>query len=112
VIPQQETLPAAASAHIALVATIPLVFFHINFNVNTIPETMEDFNLPSSERIVLLNSLQEAIGDVPPYFWASCQVCDLKALGKLVELARISPAMVRIFAAQTRVLVLHCIWKA
>ncbi|KAH8655136.1 hypothetical protein BGZ60DRAFT_495817 [Tricladium varicosporioides] len=62
---------------------------------------MEDFNIPSLERIALLKRLQETIGDVPPYFWAACQICDLKALEKLVELASISPAMVQAFAGQT-----------
>ncbi|KAF7880447.1 uncharacterized protein EAF02_007293 [Botrytis sinoallii] len=53
---------------------------------------MEDFNIPSNERIVVLKALQEEIGNVPPYFWAFCQVCDLQALQKLTDIARISPA--------------------
>jgi hypothetical protein len=69
---------------------------------------MEDFNIPSQERIALLERLQEAIGDVPPYFWAACQVCDLQALGKLVEVAHISPAIVCVLAGQTYTTVLHC----
>ncbi|KAJ8103630.1 hypothetical protein POJ06DRAFT_293493 [Lipomyces tetrasporus] len=54
---------------------------------------MEDFNVPSAER---------AIGDVPPYFWAACQVCHVEALKKLVKVASISPAIVRVFAARSR----------
>ncbi|KAE8446027.1 hypothetical protein EG329_012666 [Mollisiaceae sp. DMI_Dod_QoI] len=61
--------------------------------------TIEDFNQPSPERIGLLNSLHQAIGDVPRYFWALCQVCDLQALENLIEHARISPGAVRIIAA-------------
>jgi hypothetical protein len=72
---------------------------------------MEDFNLPSTERTILLKSLQETIGDVPPYFWAICQVCDLQALEKLIEIARISPAIVRIFATQAYTMVLYCKWN-
>ncbi|KAK9364484.1 hypothetical protein V1509DRAFT_636229 [Lipomyces kononenkoae] len=41
---------------------------------------MEDFNIPSAERVAQLKLLQEAIGDVPPYFWAACQVCHVEAL--------------------------------
>ncbi|ESZ95407.1 hypothetical protein SBOR_4202 [Sclerotinia borealis F-4128] len=33
---------------------------------------MEDFNIPSKERTILLETLQEVIGNVPPYFWAIC----------------------------------------
>jgi hypothetical protein len=68
---------------------------------------MEDYNIPSTERTVLLKSLQEAIGDVPPYFWAICQVSDLQELEKLIEIARISPAIVRILAAQASTIVLY-----
>ncbi|KAH6674439.1 hypothetical protein B0J14DRAFT_700116 [Halenospora varia] len=68
---------------------------------------MEDFNLPSLERIALLERLQETIGDVPPYFWAACQVCDLKALEKLVEVACISPAIVHALAGQTYTMIYY-----
>ncbi|KAK9428085.1 hypothetical protein V1505DRAFT_388234 [Lipomyces doorenjongii] len=66
---------------------------------------MEDFNIPSAERVAQLKLLQETIGDVPPYFWASCQVCHLEALKKLVKVASISPAIVRVFAARSRTMV-------
>jgi hypothetical protein len=69
---------------------------------------MEDFNIPTAERVALLERLQEAMGDAPPYFWAACQVCDLKALDDLVETARINPATACIVAGQTRTMVLHC----
>ncbi|KAF7946224.1 hypothetical protein EAE96_009226 [Botrytis aclada] len=68
---------------------------------------MEDFNIPSNERIVLLKALQEEIGDVPLYFWAFCQVCDLQALPKLIDVARISPAIVRILATQAFTAILY-----
>jgi hypothetical protein len=71
-------------------------------------EAMEDFNIPSAERLAPLERLQEAIGGAPPYFWAACQICDLKALENLVEHARISPAIVRILAGQSHTMVLHC----
>ncbi len=44
---------------------------------------MEDFNLPSPERVALLERLQEVISSVTPHFWAACQICDLGALEKL-----------------------------
>jgi hypothetical protein len=69
---------------------------------------MEDFNIPSAERVALLKHLQEAMGDGPPYFWAACQICDLKALEKLVEVVRISPEMARVFAGQTYKMIIHC----
>ncbi len=34
-------------------------------------EAMEDFNIPNAERVALLESLQEAMGGAPPYFWAA-----------------------------------------
>lgn len=71
---------------------------------------MEDYNLPSTERRVLLKSLQEVIGDVSPYFWAICHVSELDALEKLIKIARISPAIVCILAAQTYTMVLYCKW--
>ncbi|KAK9319847.1 hypothetical protein V1517DRAFT_348725 [Lipomyces orientalis] len=66
---------------------------------------MEDFNIPGAERAAQLKLLQEAIGDVPPYFWAACQVCHVEALKKLVKVASISPAIVRVFAARSRTMV-------
>jgi hypothetical protein len=71
-------------------------------------QAMEDFNIPSAERVALLERLQEAIGGAPPYFWAACQICDRKTLEDLVEHARIYPAKARIVAAQTYTMVLHC----
>ena len=69
---------------------------------------MEDFNIPSAERVALLERLQEAIGGAPPYFWAACQVCDVTALKTLVEVARINPAIVRVLAGQTRTMAQYC----
>jgi hypothetical protein len=58
----------------------------------------EDFNIPTAERVSLLERLQEAMGGAPPYFWAACKVCDLKALNDLVETARKNPATACIVA--------------
>jgi len=69
---------------------------------------MEDSNIPSKERVALLEQLQEMMGGAPPYFWAACQVCDLKALEKLIEIARISPAGGRIIAGQTYKMARYC----
>ncbi|KAK9329156.1 hypothetical protein V1520DRAFT_279832 [Lipomyces starkeyi] len=66
---------------------------------------MEDFNIPGAERVAQLKLLQEAIGDVSPYFWAACHVCHVEALKKLVKVASISPAIVRVFAARSRTMV-------
>jgi hypothetical protein len=71
-------------------------------------EAMEDFNIPSAERVALLECLQEAMGGAPPCFWAACQICDLKALENLVEHARIYPLAARIVAGQAYTMVLHC----
>ncbi|KAE8444985.1 hypothetical protein EG329_013991 [Mollisiaceae sp. DMI_Dod_QoI] len=46
---------------------------------------MEDFNLPSPERVALLERLQEVIRSVTPHFWAACQICDLGALEELLH---------------------------
>jgi hypothetical protein len=69
---------------------------------------MEDFNVPTAERVALLERLQEAMGGAPPHFWAACQICDLKALEDLVETARKKPGLVRNFATITVQTVLHC----
>jgi hypothetical protein len=69
---------------------------------------MEDFNIPSTERVALFERLQEAMGGAPLYFWVTCQVCDLKSLEDLVETARKKPAMACIFAANTLKIILHC----
>jgi len=69
---------------------------------------MEDFNIPTAERVALLERLQEAMGGAPPYFWAACQICDLNALEDLVEYARICPAVVHSAATRTRTMILHC----
>jgi hypothetical protein len=79
-----------------------------NHTLSEAIEAMEDFNIPSAERVALLERLQEAMGGAPPYFWAACQICDLKALESLVEHARIYPAKARIVAGQTYTMVLHC----
>ena len=50
-------------------------------NINT----MEDFNVPSPERVALLKRLQEIMGDVTPHFWAACQICDLSALQTIIH---------------------------
>ena len=60
----------------------------------------EDYNVPSQERIVLLQRLQDLIGDVPVYFWAACQICDIHQLGILVNVAEVSPPGVRIIAGR------------
>jgi hypothetical protein len=69
---------------------------------------MEDFNLPSPERIALLERLQEAIGGAPPHFWAACQICDLKALKRLVECGREYPDILRDSTQQTYTMVHYC----
>jgi hypothetical protein len=69
---------------------------------------MEDFNVPTAERVELLKQLQKAMGGAPPYFWAACQICDLKALEDLVECARRYPAVVRNAATHARTTILHC----
>lgn len=75
---------------------------------NVTSQMMEDFNLPSAERTILLRCLHEAMGDVPTYFWAICQVCDLQALQKLVELAQMFPAASYTIALEVYTIVLYC----
>ena len=66
---------------------------------------MEDFNVPSPERVALLKCLQELIGDIPPHFWAACQICDLAALEKLVHY---EPGVLVGIGSQTSQMVRHC----
>lgn len=69
-----------------------------------------DFNLPTEERLALLKDLQAEIGDVPLHFWAACQLCDLQSLTQLVQVARISPAVIRVIAAYTIDMVKDCMY--
>ena len=68
----------------------------------------EDYNLPSEERLSLLQRLQDAFGDGPPHFWAACHLCDTKMLLVLVQVAQISPEAIRVIAGQTRAMVRCC----
>jgi hypothetical protein len=69
---------------------------------------MEDFNLPSPEQIALLERLQEAIGGVPPHFWAACQIYNLKALERLVEYGHEYPKILRLYSQQTYTMAHYC----
>ncbi|PSS08595.1 hypothetical protein M430DRAFT_187230 [Amorphotheca resinae ATCC 22711] len=63
--------------------------------------TEEDYNLPSEERRALLQRFQEALGDVPPHFWAACQLCDMKSLEALVKSAECCPDLLGLVIGQT-----------
>ena len=69
---------------------------------------MEDYNVPSVAREALLQTLQNAVGDVPLHFWAACQLCDLKSLEGLTELASLNPAAARLIAGQTQTMLSYC----
>ena len=71
-------------------------------------DIMEEYNQQSLERIDLLNCLQEAIGGAPPHFWAACQICDLKALERMIKCGREYPEMFRGFAQQTYTMAHYC----
>ncbi|TVY91923.1 hypothetical protein LAWI1_G004437 [Lachnellula willkommii] len=62
----------------------------------------EDYNLPSEERLGLLQRLQDACGDGPPHFWAACHLCDTKKLLVSVQIAEMSPETIHVIAGQTR----------
>lgn len=68
----------------------------------------EDFNIPCAERKVQLERLQNAIGDVPIYFWAACQICDIKSLEGLADLACFNAAAGRLIAGQTQSMLQYC----
>lgn len=74
----------------------------------SLQQTDEDYNLPSEERLGLLQRLQDAFGDAPPHFWAACHLCDIKKLAVLVQIAEISPEATRVIAGQTRIMVACC----
>ncbi|KAH7317338.1 hypothetical protein BKA65DRAFT_483571 [Rhexocercosporidium sp. MPI-PUGE-AT-0058] len=65
----------------------------------------EDCNLPSQERVSLLERLQISLGDVPPRFWAACHLCDVRKLELLVQTAELNPNIVHIAAGQTYTMV-------
>ena len=69
---------------------------------------MEDFNLPSPERVALLKSLQDSIGNVPPHFWAACQICDIDALKTLVDCGRQFPRILLELTYNTYTMVQYC----
>jgi hypothetical protein len=70
--------------------------------------TNEDCNLPSEERLSLLERLEASLGDVPPHFWAACHLCDLQKLALLVQTAELNPNIVCITAGQTYTMVGNC----
>ena len=83
---------------------------HQDTNIDIMEDvnTMEDFNLPSPERVALLERLQESIGDVPPHFWAACQICDLDALKNLVNCGRKYPNILSGLTIQTYMMAHYC----
>jgi len=92
---------------------------HFHFSIFIIPrdlsspahtlfEAMEDFNIPNPKRVALLERLQDAIGGAPPHFWAACQICDLKALERLVECGHEYPEILRAFSQQTYTMAHYC----
>jgi len=72
------------------------------------PFTDEDCNLPSQERLNLLERLQISLGDIPPHFWAACHLCDVQKLALLVQTAELNPNIVCITAGQTYTMVANC----
>ena len=70
--------------------------------------TDEDCNLPSQERVGLLQRLDHLLGDVPLHFWAACHLCDLQGLALLVKTAEVNPNIVLISAGQTYTMVKNC----
>jgi hypothetical protein len=78
----------------------------------SLQQTDEDYNVPSQERLGLLQRLQNAFGDAPPHFWAGCYLCDIKELEVLVQIAEISPKAIRVIAGQTRIMVACCKLKS
>ena len=70
--------------------------------------TDEDCNLPSQERLSLLERLQVSLGDVPPRFWAACHLCDLQKLALLVQTAELNPDAIYIVVGQTYTMVANC----
>ena len=70
--------------------------------------TDEDCNLPSPERLNLLERLQVSLGDIPPHFWAACHLCDVQKLALLVQTAELNPNIVSIAAGQTYTMVANC----
>ncbi|PSS21866.1 hypothetical protein M430DRAFT_17439 [Amorphotheca resinae ATCC 22711] len=61
----------------------------------------EDYNQPSAERRVVLQRLQDFLGDVPVHFWALAHVCDVKTLEEFAEKAEADPVPYRISIYQT-----------
>ncbi|TAQ84942.1 hypothetical protein B7494_g6737 [Chlorociboria aeruginascens] len=68
---------------------------------------MEDFNLPSEERVILLRQFRTKIEKVPPHFWAACQLCDLASLEKLVKCSHDYPQVLFAFVEQTETVIQH-----
>ena len=68
----------------------------------------EDCNLPSQERLSLLERLQVALGDVTPHFWAACHLCDLQMLGLLAQTAEINPNPILVVVMETHTMIARC----
>lgn len=61
--------------------------------------SLEDYNIPTSERTELLTNLQGLleVDHVSPTFWACCQLSDIGALKRLVNTAKANPSIVLAF---------------
>ncbi|KAB8072762.1 hypothetical protein BDV29DRAFT_176819 [Aspergillus leporis] len=72
---------------------------------------IERFNVPSPERIRLIEQLGEVLGQklVPPAFWAALQVCQLSCIESMVQVARENPFFVSFFADHCNFIPL--LWK-
>lgn len=70
--------------------------------------TGEDFNQPSEERLQLLKQLQSELGDVPKYYWAACQVCDIEKLKIHVQISQLSSDVLLAAARCTRDMMTTC----
>jgi hypothetical protein len=68
----------------------------------------EDYNQPSAERRVVLQRLQDFLGDVPVHFWALAHVCDVKTLEEFAEKAEADPVPYRISIYQTPAMIAAC----
>jgi hypothetical protein len=68
----------------------------------------EDYNVPSEERLEILQKIHETVGEVPKHFWAMTQVADLESLRKFEILARNSLPYARQIVTAARDVVRHC----
>lgn len=63
---------------------------------------------PTPERLDRLQRLENLIGLVPIYFWAAAHICDMGKLDLFIQIAELSPHILRDATEATKQMISSC----